>query len=161
MATPYRSPSRSVATRRCISPWPQTTTSCVSGLCTTVTDGSSSTSLWSAWPSLTSSLRSFAEMAMARTGGYGSTLASGGCGCLPAVSVSPVLAWSSLPKPTVSPTAAGPRFSVAWPTSLNTPATRPASSSPASKIVPSPTCPPSTRATDILPPWVVCSVLST
>ena len=32
---------------------------------------------------------------------------TGGCACLPAVSVSPVLAWSSLPSATVSPAAAG------------------------------------------------------
>ena len=48
-----------------------------------------------------------------------------------------------------------------WPTSLNTPATRPASSSPARKVVPSPAWPASMRTIDILPPCAVFSVLST
>ena len=43
---------------------------------------------------------------------------------------------------------------VLWPTSLNTPATRPASSSPDRSVVPSPAWPASMRAIDILPPWV-------
>ena len=68
MATPKRSARRSAATRRCISPWPQTTTSCASGLWTIVTEGSSSSSLCNAWPSLTSSLRSLAETAIESTG---------------------------------------------------------------------------------------------
>ncbi len=41
--------------------------------------------------------------------------------------VSPVFALSSLAKATVSPSVAGPRFSLVWPSSLNVPATRPAS----------------------------------
>ena len=44
-ATPKRSASRSVATRRCISPCPHNTTSCASALWTTVIEGSSSSSL--------------------------------------------------------------------------------------------------------------------
>ena len=48
-----------------------------------------------------------------------------------------------------------------WPTSLNTPATRPASSSADKNVVPSPACPASIRAIDIRPPWVVFCVLST
>ena len=69
--TKKRSASRSAATRKCISPWPQITTSWFSGLCTTVSEGSSSVSLVKAGPSLTSSLRSFACTAMASTGAWG------------------------------------------------------------------------------------------
>ena len=69
VATPKRSLSRSVATRSCISPWPHNTTSCASGLWTTLIEGSSSRSLVRAWPSLTSSFRSLLATAMASTGG--------------------------------------------------------------------------------------------
>ena len=78
MATPKWPASFSEATRRCISPWPHITTSWVSGLCTRWIEGSSSTSLCSAWPSLTSSLRSLAETEIASTAACGSTCASAG-----------------------------------------------------------------------------------
>ena len=85
MATPKRSASRSVATRRCISPCPHSTTSWVSALCTTVIDGSSSISL----------LQRLAELdvVLALLGGdrdrqhrriAAAPSASAGCGCLPA-----------------------------------------------------------------------------
>ena len=66
--------SRSSATRRCISPCPHSTMSWVCGLWIIVSDGSSSFSRSSAWPSLTSSLRSVAASDIASTGGVGSTL---------------------------------------------------------------------------------------
>src|SRR6202051_2255781 len=76
--TPKRSLSRSSATRRCISPCPHSTMSWVRGFWIIVSDGSSSFSRCSAWPSLTSSLRSFAESEIASTGGVGSSLTSAG-----------------------------------------------------------------------------------
>jgi hypothetical protein len=75
--------------------------------------------------------------------------------------VLPVLAYSSLPSATVSPAEATPRFSLDWPSSLKVPDTRPTSRSGDRSVMPSPTCPESTRTTDILPAWPVLKVLST
>jgi hypothetical protein len=58
-------------------------------------------------------LRSAAEIAIASTGGNGSTLASAGGATLPLDSVSPVLMASSLPSATVSPASAEARL-VSW-----------------------------------------------
>jgi len=82
----------------------------VCGFWTIVNEGSSSFSRNSAWPSLTSSLRSAAEIAIASTGGNGPTLASAGGATLPLDSVSPVLMASSLP----SATCRRPRRRRAW-----------------------------------------------
>ena len=98
--------SRSSATRRCISPCPHSTMSWVRGLWIIVSDGSSSFSRSSAWPSLTSSLRSAAASDSASTGGDGSMLTSAFGAVLPLETVSPVLMVSSLPSATVSPASA-------------------------------------------------------
>src|SRR5262249_50286396 len=79
--TRKRSFSRSIATRRCISPCPHKTMSWVRGLCTMVSEGSSSLRRISAWPSLTSSLRSVAAIDIDSTAGVGSTLISA-CGAV-------------------------------------------------------------------------------
>ena len=78
----------------------------VRGLWIIVSDGSSSFSRNSAWPSLTSSLRSVAASDIASTGGVGSICTSAGGAVLPLDSVSPVLIASSLPSATVSPASA-------------------------------------------------------
>ena len=78
-----------------------------------VSEGSSSFSRSSAWPSLTSSLRSVAAIAIASTGGDGSTVTSAFGAVLPLDSVSPVLTASSLPSATVSPASAEARL-VSW-----------------------------------------------
>ena len=100
-------------------------------------------------------------MASAMTGAGGTMAAICFGGCLPVVMVSPVAMGSSLPSATVSPPAAAPRFSVAAPVCLNTPATRAASPLAPVTVAPSPISPVSTRVTDSLPPWAVCSVFIT
>src|SRR3982074_2157714 len=78
-----------------------------------VKDGSSSFSRASAWPSLTSSLRSAAESAIASTGGFGAISTSADGAVLAVETVSPVLMVSSLPSATISPASAEPRL-VSW-----------------------------------------------
>ena len=90
-----------------------------------VSDGSSSFRRSSAWPSLTSSLRSVADSAIASTGGSGSTRTSAAGAVLPLDTVSPVLTASSFPSATVSPASAAARL-VSWaPLTARIPDTRP------------------------------------
>ena len=89
-----------------ISPCPHSTISWVRGLWIIVSDGSSC-SAQQAWPSLTSSLRSVAESAIASTGGVAAMLTSAFGANSPLDSVSPVLMVSSLPSATMSPIGGG------------------------------------------------------
>ena len=124
-------------------------------------EGSSSFSRNNAWPSLTSSLRSAAAIAIASTGGAGSTLTSEAGAVLPLDSVSPVLTASSLPSATVSPASAEARL-LSWAQFAPVmPDTRPLSLAEVCSVAPSSRRPESTRASDSLPPCCRCTVLST
>ncbi len=118
---------------------PRSRTSWFSVLWTIFSDGSSSVSLAKATPSFTSSLRSLASTAIARTGAGGVSVTEAQPHACRPTNVSPVFAPSSLPKATVSPAFAVPRLVKVAPISPNTPETRPASRRGARKLAPSAT----------------------
>ena len=159
--TPKRSRRRSSATRKCISPCPHSTMSWVRGFWIIDSEESSSFSRNKAWPSLTSSLRSVAEIAIASTGGNGSTCTSAGGAVLPLDSVSPVLKASSLPSATASPASAEGRL-VSWAqVTADIPDNRAVSPDEDCSVAPSSRRPASRRASDSLPPCCKCTVLNT
>ena len=145
-STPYRRLSLAIVTLRCSSLIPRSSVAWLSSSCPQSSAGSSSTSLWSAVDSRTSSLRSRVEIVIAALrGGRAIKLAEISlCACRPR-SI-PGLALSALAIAIISPPWAWLSLVVLSPCIENSAPARTASPLPAISSLPSSSPSPSTRA---------------